>query len=329
MTRPRRIALVLGAGGVAGHAFHVGVLRAIAEETGWDPRDAALIVGTSAGSIVGLGLRAGLPVRDLYARTVDEAVSAEGERLLSHLPPPDNRPWWFENSSRRSPLPASLGLVARLAARPWRARPGVLLAGLLPAGTLDISRIASDADALVAAATTPISDLWLSAVRLRDGRRVLFGRENANQPSAPWRWGEAVAASCAIPTFFQPVTIAGERYVDGGAHSPTSAHVAGAIDPDLVVVSSPMSSVRTLSRPSLDAPVRTMYRLRLGAEVARLRRRGIPVAVFQPTAEVVRAAGINAMNPEIRIPVARASYVAAAERCRRDEFTPHAATLAA
>lgn len=329
MTPAPRIALVLGAGGVAGHAFHAGVLRAIAEETGWDPRDAALIVGTSAGSVVGLGLRAGLPALDLYARTVDEDVTSEGARLLSHLPPPDDEPWWLQASARRSLLPASPQLVARLATRPWHARPGVVLAGLLPAGTLDVSRIASDADALVAAAAAPIRDLWLSAVRLRDGRRVLFGREDTHQPSGPWGWGQAVAASCAIPTFFEPVTIAGERYVDGGAHSPTSAHVAAAIEPDLVVVSSPMSAVRNAGRRSLDAPVRTMYRFRLGAEVARLRRRGIPVAVFQPTAEVIRAAGINAMNPEARIPVARASYVAAAERCRRDDFTPHAAVLAA
>ena len=34
----RRVGLVLGAGGVAGGAFHAGVLAALAEATGWDPR---------------------------------------------------------------------------------------------------------------------------------------------------------------------------------------------------------------------------------------------------------------------------------------------------
>ena len=45
-----RVGLVLGAGGATGHAFHAGVLSALAEETGWDPRAADIIVGTSAGS---------------------------------------------------------------------------------------------------------------------------------------------------------------------------------------------------------------------------------------------------------------------------------------
>ena len=39
-----RIGLVLGAGGVVGHAFHTGVLAALQEETGWDARGAELIV---------------------------------------------------------------------------------------------------------------------------------------------------------------------------------------------------------------------------------------------------------------------------------------------
>jgi len=48
-----KVGLVLGAGGIAGGAFHAGVLAALEEATGWDPRRAALVVGTSAGSIAG------------------------------------------------------------------------------------------------------------------------------------------------------------------------------------------------------------------------------------------------------------------------------------
>jgi len=55
-----RIGLVLGAGGSVGHAYHAGVLAAIAEATGWSPNSAELIVGTSAGSLVAALLRAGL-----------------------------------------------------------------------------------------------------------------------------------------------------------------------------------------------------------------------------------------------------------------------------
>ena len=44
---------MLGAGGAVGHAFHAGVLAALSDETGWDAGDAEVIVGTSAGSLVG------------------------------------------------------------------------------------------------------------------------------------------------------------------------------------------------------------------------------------------------------------------------------------
>ncbi|MPY93695.1 MAG: patatin-like phospholipase family protein, partial [Acidimicrobiia bacterium] len=55
-----RVALVLGAGGTVGHAYHAGTLAALGELTGWDARHADVVVGTSAGSIVGAMLRAGV-----------------------------------------------------------------------------------------------------------------------------------------------------------------------------------------------------------------------------------------------------------------------------
>ena len=54
----KRVGLVLGGGGIAGMAFHAGVLLALHHDLGWDARDADVIVGTSAGSIVGALLRA-------------------------------------------------------------------------------------------------------------------------------------------------------------------------------------------------------------------------------------------------------------------------------
>jgi predicted acylesterase/phospholipase RssA len=41
---PPRIGLVLGAGGTVGGAFHAGVLAALEEATGSDPRRASMIV---------------------------------------------------------------------------------------------------------------------------------------------------------------------------------------------------------------------------------------------------------------------------------------------
>src|SRR5687768_17021757 len=41
------IGLVLSAGGGAARSYHAGTLAALAADTGWDPRTADLIVGTS------------------------------------------------------------------------------------------------------------------------------------------------------------------------------------------------------------------------------------------------------------------------------------------
>jgi predicted acylesterase/phospholipase RssA len=53
-----RIALVLGAGGVAGGAFHAGALAALHDALGWDARSADLVVGTSAGSLAETAMEA-------------------------------------------------------------------------------------------------------------------------------------------------------------------------------------------------------------------------------------------------------------------------------
>src|SRR5450755_962070 len=87
-----RVGLVLGAGGVAGGAFHAGVLAAIAEATGWDPRRATVVVGTSAGSITGASLIAGLSAGDLLARSEGRPMSAAGTRLMAGVGPPRRPP---------------------------------------------------------------------------------------------------------------------------------------------------------------------------------------------------------------------------------------------
>ncbi len=59
-------ALVLGAGGVTGVAWELGMLAGLAER-GVDLTQADLVVGTSAGSLVGAQVTSGVSLRDLYA----------------------------------------------------------------------------------------------------------------------------------------------------------------------------------------------------------------------------------------------------------------------
>src|SRR3954469_20397535 len=62
-----RVGLVLGAGGVVGASWLIGALEAVQDETGWDPSEAEMIVGTSAGSVVGALTASGVAAGDMSA----------------------------------------------------------------------------------------------------------------------------------------------------------------------------------------------------------------------------------------------------------------------
>ena len=322
-TPSTRVGLVLGAGGIVGHAFHAGTLAALTAETDWDPRTADVIVGTSAGSGVGATLRGGVSAPDLYARVVGEPVSGEGRRLFAKVGTPVElamRP----QLGGRIPSPSAPGYLVRAALQPWRTRPGLLLAAMLPEGRTATEVVGSRVRGLHPL-PWPERDLWICAVRLDDGRRIVFGRTGS--PSVDV--ATAVEASSAIPGFFQPVVIDGTRYVDGGAHSPTNADLLADRDLDLVVVISSMSASRTALRggplPALMG--RAMHSRNLANEVQKLRRRGTRVVVFQPGAAELPVMGANAMDFRRREPVARMALDATRRRLERPELREALASL--
>jgi NTE family protein len=315
-----RVGLVLGAGGVVGHAFHAGVLRALAEVTGWDPRDAEVVVGTSAGAHVGALLRGGFSAADVAARAAGEPVSAAGARVLRRIGP--NEP--IPGLRSRSIGMASPRLLLRTVARPWAPpRLGSLTAAVLPRGRVSLEPFAIRLRWLFEEGW-PTAPLWLCAVRLGDGRRVVFG-----QPDAPATdVGTAVAASCAIPGWFEPVVVGRDRYVDGGVHSPTNLDVLAGRGLDLVVVIAPMSIARGVRRASVDLPARRALRLRLADEARRVRRHGTQVIAFQPVAADLEVMGLNSMNARRRHPVVRQAYESTLRRLRHPESMERLALLA-
>ena len=320
-----RIGLVLGAGGSVGHAFHAGVVAGLAETTGWDARDAEVIVGTSAGSVVGALLRAGASPSDLAAHSTDGEMSEEGRRMQERADAARRRHPPIPPRSRRNVRAgmSAPGAIVRAALQPWNARPGALAAAALPAGRVSTELVVSGLRELYDG--WPSRALWIVAVDLERGRRAVFGAADA---PALTDVPTAVAASCAIPTFFAPVSIGGTRYVDGGVHSPTNADLVAGLGLDLVVVSSPMSIARANPRLAPDQPGRRLARLRLGREVARIRRSGTPVLAFQPTAADLAAMGPNAMDASRRADVTRQALESTRRRLERGDAAERAAILA-
>ena len=151
----------------------------------------------------------------------------------------------------------------------------------------------------------------------------MFGRPGA--PAADV--ADAVAASCAIPAYFVPVTIDGSRYVDGGVHSPSNADVVANEKLDLVIVSSPMSSARGVRRQAIDVPMRQLTRLALAREVAMLRRRGTTVVTFQPNSDDQDVMAGNPLDPAKRAPVCHQVYETTTARLRRADMSRRLAAL--
>jgi pimeloyl-ACP methyl ester carboxylesterase/predicted acylesterase/phospholipase RssA len=304
-----RIGLVLGAGGATGHAFHIGVLTALEELTGWDPRTADVIVGTSAGAVIGALLRGGMSPRDLAARALGEPLSEEGSGIAAVLGRPEPAPSAESTGWSAFLQAADPSYLKRILLRPWEARIGALVSAALPAGRVPTDHLVGGIGRLFANGW-PERSLWLNAVRLRDGARVTFGRAGAPEASV----AAAVAASCAIPGYYSPVEIEGERYVDGGAHSPTNADLLAGERLDLVLVSSPMSAGFDVLRPTADGPIRGFCRLVLRREMARVRASGTSIVPLEPGRAERALMGVNALDGARRHAIIRAARTSVLER---------------
>src|ERR1700719_1318314 len=74
------VALVLGGGGSAGHAWTIGVIAGLAE-AGIDMNEAAdLVVGTSSGANAAAQVRSGIPPAELLASILSQPVPPVGQK---------------------------------------------------------------------------------------------------------------------------------------------------------------------------------------------------------------------------------------------------------
>ena len=294
-----KVGLVLGAGGVMGGAWLTGGLKALADETGWDPATADHIVGTSAGAMMGSLVAAGVPpwfmvahsagetfegLQDAHGRPAGEADRAAGAkfRLQRGVGPPIG--------------PGSWRLALRSLLSPNRHTPTTVMAGWLPRGIISTEPLKDVVRRAVPNGWTDHPHHWVVACDYATGRRVAFGREGS--PDA--ELADAVAASCAIPGFYYPVEIQGRRYVDGGMYSTSNLDIVRNEGLDLVICLNPTSTLHPTRAWNPGDRIADLTRgasgRRLGSEAKKLRARGTEVVLIQPTSEDLRIMGPNLMS---------------------------------
>jgi NTE family protein len=260
-------ALVLAGGGVAGIAWELGVLRGIADA---DPglltslRGADVVIGTSAGSAVAAQITSGALIDDLYSDQLSEnsselEVELDLEELMAR----------FVTATAGATSPEDM-----------RRRIGVL--------ALETPTVSEPTRRAVIAARLP-EDSWpdgallLTAVEAETGEPAVFTKDSRVDLV------DAVAASCAVPGVWPPVTIDGHRYIDGGVRSGTNADLAVGCDRVLIVT----PSQREVSQPWGN----------LDDEIDQLSPADVQV-VYANDASLA-AFGANPLSPSTRAPAAR------------------------
>jgi NTE family protein len=309
--RRPRVGVVLGAGGVQGNAYLCGAMAALWEATGFEPRTAAVLVGTSAGSVHAALYGGGMPALFGLWRTRGGLMPGNGghddEREddgVDYGESFDIREIFLPARHLPKIGPASLGLTVRALTRPWAYRPEVTASALLPEGMLTTDAVGRIIRRVVPVGWAPHPRTWIVALNLRTGERTVFGRPGA--PRA--HLDRAVRASCAIPAFYRPVRIGRDPYVDGGMHSPSNADLVRGLDLDLVVVLSPMSALEGHAATGfVDRylyPLRRMASRHLAGELALLHAEGVPTLVLQPASRDLSVFTRNLMDPRPRRQVA-------------------------
>lgn len=303
-----KLGLVLGGGGLVGMGYHAGALKAL-DESGLGIADADVIVGTSAGSIIGSYLASGWAATDFYEYGMGRHPRSTADQDEQKAEVRDIFiPMWHNRSER---VRRSVGSFFALAASRglWLGgrrghMPHQLLRKTFPAGLYStertLERLREDL-----AEEWPDRPFYACAADLYSGKRVAFGSDDA--PPAPLPL--AVLASTAIPGVFPPVHIGDRQYVDGGVVSATSLDLAVDAGCEAILCVAPLGyraeGPLPLSDPSMWSPmlVRSFFARSLRKEVRNARERGVEVLVVRPWISDLKQHGTNSMRHYDRAPL--------------------------
>jgi NTE family protein len=264
------LGLIMGGGGLVGIAWELGVLAGLQETVGFDPTNAAVIVGSSAGSVAGAQAALGRDLKALVDRQRETPREESGD--------------------------------GGGAAQP-RAIPQSILQMMMSAtGTIEerakaVGELALDAEVpgdehtyvegfrgFLGTDEWPDVDLRVSTAEAETGRSVLWNRNDGIGLV------RAVASSCAIPGFFPPVRFGDNHYVDG----PRGGYLAA------LATEKALDAVLFIG-PNAALPPAFARQVELEA----LADQGLPV-VSITGGDFLASIGMNLMHPRLRAPAAEA-----------------------
>lgn len=259
----------MAGGGLAGIAWETGLVCGIADEA---PEVAAallasdVLLGTSAGSTVAAQLGSGVGLDELFARQIAE-TSAEidsgvdideiAELFIAAMSAPDAS---HELKLQRI---GAVALATDTVAEPVRR---AVIEQRLPSHVW------------------PERVLRVTSIDIASGELVVFDRNSGVGLV------DAVAASCAVPGAWPPVTIGARRFMDGGVGSTVNT-----------VAAADCASIVVLVPQGRDSP--SPFGNGVVAELAEFP--GATLEVFADDA-ALSAFGRNPLDPACRIPSARA-----------------------
>ncbi len=264
-------ALVLGGGGVAGIAWMTGLLLGLSEEGVDLAGTSDVLIGTSAGSTVAAQIAGETALDELFQRQVDPG------RQVAELTP---KPHLLELAGNALPILFKLG-------DPVERRKRI---GDLAGNTTTIT----EAERLaVIAARLPLHEwpdraLKIVAVDIATGEPRIFDRLSGVGLV------DAVAASCAVPGMWPPVSIGDRRYMDGGIRSSDNADLATGHERAIVI--SPLGA----------GGVKLPGGGNLPDQVEALRKAGTRTQFIEPDDRARKAIGFNPLSPDTRTPAAEA-----------------------
>jgi NTE family protein len=262
-------ALVLGGGGVAGIVWITGLLTGLAV-AGQDVTGADVIIGTSAGGTVAAQVGSDLPLDELFARQTQPAL--QSREIPVELDLDKLAADWAEVMTGVTSPQEMLRRVGAYA---------------LAADTVPEAERRAVIESRLPSRAWPSRRIQLVAVDAETGEPRLFDSQSGAELV------DAVAASCAVPGIWPPVTIGGRRYIDGGGRSSDNADLAEGSE--RIVIISPLGYNSPIPSPT---PLRQV--------VSQLRDRGSEVIVMAPDQASAAAIGTNPLDPASRVPAAAA-----------------------